>query len=44
MNPLISAAVPGGEPQRPVPAFAGADICREAGLALPQGAVDGLTF
>ena len=38
MNPLISAAVPGGEPQRPVPAFAGAGICREAGLALPRGA------
>ena len=38
MNPLISAAVPGGELERPVSAFAGADICREAGLALPQGA------
>lgn len=38
MNPLISAPVPGGEPQRPVSAFADADICREVGLALPQGA------
>ena len=37
MNPLISAPVPGGEPQRPVPAFAGADICREARPCPPAG-------
>ena len=37
MNPLISAAVFSAEPKRLVPVFAGADICREAGLALPQG-------
>ncbi len=35
MSPLASSAV--GE-QSPVSPFAGADICREAGLALPRGA------
>ncbi len=37
MNPLISAAFCSAGPQQ-VPVFAGADVCREAGLALPDGA------
>jgi hypothetical protein len=36
MNPLASTAAAGAE--HPASPFAGADICREAGLALPQGA------
>ena len=38
MNPLASAASPAAGSQRRASPFAGADICREAGLALPQGA------
>jgi hypothetical protein len=38
MNPLISAAASSADPQRPASVFAGADICQEAGLALPHGA------
>jgi hypothetical protein len=37
MNPLISAAVFSAGPQRLGPVFAGADICREAGLASRRG-------
>jgi len=37
MNALISAAASAG-PQRPASVFAGIDVCREAGLTLPEGA------
>src|SRR6266568_248879 len=37
MTAMISAAASAG-PQRPASVFAGIDVCREAGLTLPEGA------